>query len=56
MAHSKMILAITLTAAALSACTYHRTVVERPIVEHQTTAPGTVIVPPGSDVTITPRE
>ena len=51
---TKMILVITLTAAALSTCSYHRTIVERPVVER--TGPATVVVPPGSDVTITPPQ
>jgi hypothetical protein len=49
----KITLALVLAACALGACTTHRTVVERPVVLERDSAPrSTVVVPPGSDVTI----
>ena len=53
MTGTKFAIALMAAACTLAACTTHRTIVERPgIVERDAPASSTVVVPPGSDVTI----
>ncbi len=53
MTGTKLALALMAVGCTLAACTTHRTIIERPVVvERQAPASSTVIVPPGSDVTI----